>query len=172
MRHADDNVYSVNEPYPEIIVSKPNPMYVKLLLPNYSGIASEYTAISQYIYHKFKQFDINPKVASTIGGIAMVEMHHLDILATLIVKLGGDPRFFITRKGKCNYWDAKFVDYGCTLKEMLQFDINSEEVAIKNYKNTIKEISDENITKVIERIILDEELHLKLFKELYDEFVK
>ncbi|WP_368240484.1 hypothetical protein [Clostridium paraputrificum] len=41
-----------------------------------------------------------------------------------------------------------------------------------SYNKALNEISDPNIVKIIERIILDEELHLKIFKELYAKYVK
>lgn len=172
MRDANDMVFSINKPYPPIVVNHPNVRYVNLILPNYSGMVSEYTAISQYIYHGFRLLEDYPKVSKTIEGISRVEMHHLDILAKLIIKLGGDPKYCVIKKDKGYYWDAKFVNYGCTLKEMLEFDIEAEKLAIRNYKKTITQISDENIIKIIERIILDEQFHLKLFKDLYNEYVK
>ena len=172
MRHADDSIYSLNLPYPPIVVEKKNPRYIPLILQNYSGMVSEFTAVSQYIYHKFKLFDNSPKLANTISGIAMVEMHHLAILGELIVQLGGDPKYWINRKNKMYSWDSKFVDYGKTLKEYLTYDMQSEVAAIRQYEETITKISDENIINIIKRIILDEELHLKLFNELYQEFVE
>ncbi|MFR3911355.1 MAG: hypothetical protein ACLTYB_09345, partial [Clostridium paraputrificum] len=63
-------------------------------------------------------------------------------------------------------------DYGNTLKEYLDYDIQAEVVAIRDYNKALNEISDPNIVKIIERIILDEELHLKIFKELYAKYVK
>ncbi|MGG7177546.1 ferritin-like domain-containing protein [Clostridium paraputrificum] len=171
MRHSDDNIYSLNLPYPPIIVEKKNPKYIPLLLQNYSGMVSEFTAVSQYVYHKFRLFGNNRKVADTISGIAMVEMHHLAILGELITQLGGDPKYWINRKNKMYYWDGKFVDYGSNLKEFLTYDIQAEVAAIRQYKETIVKISDKNIVNILERIILDEELHLRLFKELYQEFV-
>ena len=59
-----------------------------------------------------------------------------------------------------------------TLKEYLDYDIQAEVVAIRDYNKALNEISDPNIVKIIERIILDEELHLKIFKELYAKYVK
>ena len=169
MRHADDCIYSIDKPYPEITVDKPNIRYVNLILPDYSGIISEYTAISQYIYHSFRTMEKYPKIANELHCISIVEMHHLEILAQLIIKLGGDPRFCISKKEKCYYWDSKFVQYKCTIIEMLESDIKAEEQAIKNYRKAISLIDDDNIKGILERIILDEELHLKIFTDLKKE---
>lgn len=171
MRDGKDNIYMVNEPYPPIVVEKENPRYVNLLLQNYSGMVSEFTAVDQYVYHKFRLFKECPEVSKVIGGIAMVEMHHLEILGELIILLGGDPRYWIIRKDKKYYWDGKFVDYGNSLKEYLDYDIQAEITAIRDYKKTKSEIRDENIVKIIDRIILDEEYHLQLFRSLYEKYV-
>ena len=173
MLNNENNIsYHVDLPYPEIKVEKENSRYANILLHNYSGIVSEFTAIDQYVYHKFKLFKGCPAVSQAIGEIAMVEMHHLEMLGELILLLGEDPRYWIKKKDKRYYWNGKFVDYGNTLKEYLDYDIQAEVVAIRDYNKALNEISDPNIVKIIERIILDEELHLKIFKELYAKYVK
>ena len=160
MLNNENNIsYHVDLPYPDIKVEKENPRYANILLHNYSGIVSEFTAVDQY-------------VSQAIGEIAMVEMHHLEMLGELILLLGEDPRYWIKKKDKRYYWNGKFVDYGNTLKEYLDYDIQAEVVAIRDYNKALNEISDPNIVKIIERIILDEELHLKIFKELYAKYVK
>lgn len=170
--NISSTLYHVDLPYPEIKVEKENIRYANILLHNYSGMVSEFTAISQYVYHKFKVFHSYPKLSNAIGKIAMVEMHHLEILGELILLLGEDPRYWIKKKDKRYYWDSKFVDYGNSIKEYLNYDIQAEVIAIRNYNKALDQISDPNITKIIERIILDEELHLKIFRKLYDEYVK
>lgn len=172
MMDLRDNIYAVKEPYPPIKVEKKSQKYVNILLQNYSGMVSEFTAVNQYVYHKFRLSMDYPKVAETINGIAIVEMHHLEILGKLIVLLGGDPRYWISKNDKKYYWNAKFVDYGNTIKEFLSYDIQAEITAIRDYKKAKSEISDPNIIKIIDRILLDEEYHLELFKNLYDEYIK
>lgn len=172
MRNSDDIIYCINKPYPAINIDKPNIRYVNIILPSYSGMVSEYSAISQYVYHSFRLQESFFKVADALEGISIVEMHHLKILAQLLIKLGGNPKFYIAKKDKCYYWNSKFVNYGCSLKEMLTYDIKSEETAIKNYNKIISEIPDKNIQKIIKRIIEDEELHLEIFKKLYKENVE
>ncbi|MDU3354998.1 ferritin-like domain-containing protein [Clostridium sp.] len=161
MLNNETNIsYHVDLPYPDIKVEKENSRYANILLHNYSGIVSEFTAIDQYVYHKFKLFKDCPAVSQAIGEIAMVEMHHLEMLGELILLLGEDPRYWIKKKDKRYYWNG------------LDYDIQAEVVAIRDYNKALNEISDPNIVKIIERIILDEELHLKIFKELYAKYVK
>jgi bacterioferritin len=53
---------------------------------------------------------------------------------------------------------------------MLSEDINSEMMAIENYKYHISIIDDKYIKKLLHRIIADEEFHVKLFREMYNKY--
>ena len=55
--------------------------------------------------------------------------------------------------------------------ELLKNNIKVEEIAIKNYKDIIKYANDEIITDIINRIILDEEHHIKIFKSILKNLV-
>jgi bacterioferritin len=67
-------------------------------------------------------------------------------------------------------WNPMYVNYATFIREMLIEDIQSEQKAIENYKYHITLIHDKYIRKLIERIILDEEYHLKLFKQQYEKY--
>lgn len=49
-------------------------------------------------------------------------------------------------------------------------DIQSEQKAIDNYNYHITLIQDRYIRKLLERIIIDEVLHIKLLKEMNDKY--
>lgn len=66
--------------------------------------------------------------------------------------------------------DATFVNFTIYIREMLLEDIKAETKAIENYKYHISIINDKYIVELLNRIILDEELHLRLFKELYEKY--
>lgn len=51
---------------------------------------------------------------------------------------------------------------------MLLEDIKNEEEAIRQYRKTANLIDDENIIAILNRIILDEELHIKILTNLYE----
>ena len=51
-------------------------------------------------------------------------------------------------------------------KKYLQQNIVGEETAILNYERTVLNLKTESVKLLLERIILDEELHIKIFKEL------
>ncbi|MEN8078024.1 ferritin family protein [Clostridioides difficile] len=165
-------MYSVNLPYPEVKVKEKNPKYLDLILLNYASSISEFDAIAQYTYHQIALTYENKEIAETIRGISIVEMHHLELLGQIIIKLGGEPGFWINNKKK-NYWSAKLVNYDLSsIENILTIDIQDEKAAIKQYKETISKIDDEYINAVIKRIILDEEFHIQLLVGLYTKYVK
>lgn len=165
-------MYSVNLPYPEVKVKEKNPKYLDLILLNYSSSISEFDAIAQYTYHQIALTYENKEISQTIKGISIVEMHHLELLGEIIIKLGGEPGFWINNKKK-NYWSAKLVNYDLSsIKNILTIDIQDEKAAIKQYKETLSKIDDEYINAVIKRIILDEEFHIQLLVGLYTKYVK
>ncbi|MBS3976115.1 MAG: manganese catalase family protein [Syntrophomonadaceae bacterium] len=165
--HGPNKLPEVDEPYPEIRVERPNPYYAHLLMDNYAGVISEFTAINQYLYH---YFDMKTKpgwdeVAELEEAISIVEMRHMEILAKLIFLLGGHPVY----QDSCGaYWCGHNVAYltsdPCA---QLQADIQAEYQAIVLYQKRIYEINDRFVKANLARIIKDEELHLQLFTEAH-----
>jgi bacterioferritin len=160
-------------PYPEVRVARPNKEYAYLLLEDYVGMVSELTAICQYSYHHFVLEDENREVADTLSCIALVEMHHLEILAETIVMLGVDPRYRTVEKNKNErYWDGSFVFYGTALCDRLTADVGSEWAAIANYRKHQRMIDDPYINRILERIILDELHHVEMFNHLIQKYCR
>lgn len=157
--------YSLGLPYPKIKVYDKNSIYADLIKKSYAGEVSELTAITQYTYHQLITSDY---IKNTLKGIAIVEMHHLEILGELLIALGENPTFLLRKKNKDLYWSSKFIAKDICLKEILLSDIKSEKEAIKQYRKTANIIDDENIIAIINRIILDEELHIKILSNLYE----
>ena len=164
-------MYSVNLPYPKVNVKDKNSKYIDLILLNFSSSISEFSAITQYTYHEISYIYKNPEVSKILNGISIVEMYHLKLLGEILIQLRAEPGYWIDNKKK-NYWSSKLLDYDISsLKHILEIDINSEKEAIKQYKETISKISDENINDILKRIILDEEIHIQLFLDLYKKYV-
>jgi bacterioferritin len=95
-------------------------------------------------------------------------MKHLDLLGATIYLLGALPKYRGSYTTYGQYWNGYFVNYDKDLKDMIKIDIQSEKEAIKNYKRHIEMIDDRYIKKLLERIILDEEKHIKLLKDYLD----
>lgn len=146
-------------PYPEVNVEE-NVAESKLLMPSYGGAASELTAILTYAFQSYICIK-NPELRRCLEGIAKTEMHHHELLGTTIYKLGGYPVM-----GGRTYWNGSFVNYTLDARKFLQQNIMAEETAIINYERTILNLKTESVKMLLERIILDEEIHIKLFKEL------
>jgi bacterioferritin len=163
-----DYQYYSSEPYPPITVEKPNKNYAMLILDDYAGLTSEMTAINQYIYHDFTINKKNPDIAKVIERISLNEMRHLEVLAELIIALGEKPIFY----SQSGYWNGDYVDYGENLLDKLVIDLNSEKEAISKYQRHIALIDDKNIKAILARIILDEEVHVKIFTDLIEKVSK
>jgi bacterioferritin len=154
--------YSDPSPYPEVKVTEPSKYYAKLILDDYASKISEYTAISQYLYHKFSMREKYNELAKIIENISIVEMHHMEMLATMLKLLGYEPVF---KSGANVFWNASYVYYGENVCDQLKGDLKSEFDAINNYEAHIKIIKDPYIQDVLKRIVLDEKFHAKIFEE-------
>jgi bacterioferritin len=159
---------TISDPYPPIQVEGPNPEYARLLLDDYAGMVSEMTAINQYLFHHFDMPEELADAAQLLEEVAIVEMHHMEILAKLIKLLGQPPMYM---DGQGLFWNATFVPYlpGCPC-EQLQSDIHAEQIAIETYRRHMELIDDRYIKEILARIIMDEELHLHLFNEAYEKY--
>ncbi len=158
-------------PYPEIRVSGRNPYFARLLLEDYAGHSGELTAINQYMYHHFVLESGHEEVADLLSCIGLVEMHHLEILAETILELGVDPRYrIIEGNGTERYWDSSFVFYGTTLCDRLTADLAGEWAAIANYCKHQQMITDPFVNQILERIILDELHHVRLFNQMIERY--
>lgn len=162
-------IYQDQTPYPEPQVTKKNRKYAELLLEDYAGKVSEDTAIHLYLYQHLILKQTHPHISKILEGIAETEMRHLELLGETITLLGVKPIFGTITNNVINYFDAEYVNYNINLYDILQININSEEEAIRNYQRNIEEIKDPYIQELLRRIIKDEELHIKIFKNIQDQ---
>ncbi len=146
-------------PYPQIEVEE-NIAESKLLMPSYAGMGSELSAILTYAFQSYITPNY-PEISKALEGVSVVEMKHHELLGTTIYKLGGYPIM-----GARNYWNGSFANYTLDVKKFLQQNIIAEENAIINYERTILNLKTESVKMLIERIILDEEVHIKIFRDL------
>lgn len=133
--------YADPSPYPEIKVIKPN------------------------LYHYFFFKDIDKELGELLENVSITEMFHMEILASTIKKLGGNPLIRGSYSTCNNFWNGSFIYYGKHLCERLKADIDSEYKAIDEYQKHICMINDPYVQKILRRIILDEKVHIKLFNK-------
>jgi bacterioferritin len=170
-RHKREK-YASPAPYPEVRVLRPNSYYATLLMDDYAGIVSEFSAISQYLYHYFSLKDIAAELGELLENVAVTEMLHMEILAGTIKLLGGNPVIRGSFSTGGNYWNGSFIYYGNMLCEQLRADLNAEYQAIRNYRYHISLINDPYVQAILERIILDETVHAELFIQALDKYCR
>lgn len=154
-------------PYPDPCATCQNMSYVRLLKVAYAGMSSEFTAVGQYFYASCRLRTKNLEAYKAFKYIAVVEMEHMEMLAKLIGSLGGDERFCAPTPRGEQYWSGAMVKYSKSPCAIVLDAIEAEKAAIAGYKRICTIIKDEKITCVLKRIIMDEEVHLKIFEDLY-----
>lgn len=159
-------IFASDLPYPELQVYSISRCDVQALTDDYAGRESETTAIMQYSYQHYILKEKYPEVADVLEKIAIVEMSHHEMLAEAIIQSGGDPII----AGRHCFWSGSTVNYVQDLCHILKADLEGELGAIANYKRTITRLKNKSIIALIERIIIDEELHVKIFKSLIEEY--
>lgn len=169
--HCKQGKYMVNKPYPEVKVEKENVFYANLLLQDYAGIISEFTAVSLYSFQHIVSEDKYKDYGELIGGISIIEMKHLELLGKAIKLLGRKPAFIACSCSEWEYWKASNVDYSDNIFDMIKAAMRAESEAIENYRKHLEMIGDKYIRQLIERIIMDEEYHLKLFTNIYNKYL-
>lgn len=157
-----------SEPYPKPMVVQRNCYYARLLLEDYAGPVGELTAINQYINHSITLRD-DYGVAKLCRQVAITEMRHMELLGITIQLLGVFPEVGCKKNNDViDCWSSKFIYYGNNITDRLSANIAHEAEAIRNYRIHQKMVDDPYIKHLLDRIILDEEIHLQLFKDVKD----
>lgn len=151
-------------PYPTVTTEGRNTAYAAILTNDLAGQVSEMTAVSQYVYQHI--ISVNQKIAKAMECIARVEMRHYEFISELIRDFGGNPKVAVQNGCSLIFWNAQYVDYCSDPKIFLKNNIAAETAAISNYTKRIGQMSDNSACAVLERIILDEENHRRIFYEL------
>ena len=162
-------LYASDLPYPSITVTQPCLTYARMMLDNAGGSNSEMSAISLYLYNHIVAV-CKPEVSKVFYQVNLTEMHHLEIFSELALQLGEDPRLWTQMKNTKEYWSPCHNRYTFDIRCLLFNAIAGEKAAIQKYRCQAQTIKDPCIVAILNRIILDEEVHVKLFKRLYDEY--
>ena len=151
------------EPYPKIENIKQDIKFGRMLYNSYSGYKSELTTILQYINENITN-ESSIELQNVLLKIAIEEMHHLKILGDLLVKLGFTPYYMGSRNNK---WCSDNVKYKFScVDEMLDFNIQGEKDAIREYERLIENTDSKCIKAILARIIKDEQNHIRIFSSL------
>ena len=131
----------------------------------YATQKGELTAVLQYNYHQVLMQRFSKKHADTLMAIAIAEMKHLHILAEAMYRLGVVPRYVQYPNTKI-FYDAACVSQSTTPQKMIMDDIQGELNAIAEYNKMLFVLKNEDVEAIVERIVLDEQLHLETLKQM------
>jgi bacterioferritin len=117
-------------------------------------LADELTAISQYMVHSEMCDNWGYEVLhKAIEKQAIDEMHHAESLIKRIIFLEGTP--VVSRLNP--------IKIGKTVADMVKFDLDSEDGAVKAYNSAITlahEVADQATVDLLISILKDEETHV------------
>ncbi len=131
----------------------------------YASLYGEITATLQYLYHEIYFQDFSQNDADTLMSIALAEMKHVKILGHAMKKLGVNPRYVQYPNSKLCY-DTSTVSTATTPQKMLMDDIQGEMNAIAEYNKMLFALKNEDVSAIIQRINMDEQLHLETLKQM------
>ena len=152
--------------YPPIQVTEPNQRYAAILLQDLSAVRGEITAVHQYVYHHWVIHDADPKLANLFSRIARVEMHHMNILGELIIKLGGNPVARTNPHNCSSAWNGNMLQYSTGKRQILAHNLSLELAAAHEYTAQAQSIKDPLISAQLLRIAKDEEIHYNILHDL------
>ena len=158
----NNNMLMADLPYPQVEVDCQSACDVRCIMDLYAGADSELTAIIQYMYQSYIIGEVNEDFHHMLEHIAMAEMKHMELLGECIVALGGTP----VTGGNRQFWNGSMVNYSKDPVALLDSDIKLEEKAICAYKRAVRCVDNYSIKELLERIIIDEKLHLETFKAM------
>lgn len=155
-------------PYPPAKTESKNLYYAALLTNDFAGSVSEMSAVTKYTFQNAAATE--KRVSDIMKCISMIEMRHLGFLSSLIKDFGGKPRIAVQSGCNTIYWSAHYISYDTDPRTFLRGNITDEKAAIASYINRINQINDKYVKKLIERIILDEENHIRIFSTILDSY--
>ena len=158
-------LYASPKPYPAVQVSAPNLTYAQMLSMPFASAKSELTTITQYTYFNWVLEPDWADLAAVYQKVAQVEMRHLHLLGQLITALGGNPIYRSYPYKRPAFWSSGVLQYQGNKEKALHISIAGEQEAVESYRHLSKLIHDSGVTAVLQRIILDEEVHIQLFQQ-------
>lgn len=167
--NLSSQLFADPSPYPSPNVQGENAQYAAAMLSNMASDNSEMSAVSLYFYNHLITEKCFEDYAHCFSQISIVEMHHLHLFGELALHLGTDPKLWYLEKNKMAYWSPSFNLYPVQIKALVKNSITNEKAAIKKYQDQCQWIKDPYVVAILKRIILDEELHVLIFKAMLEE---
>lgn len=152
-------------PYPSVDTLTKDVRSGNIISFAYAALRGEITATLQYTYHHFYMGQTNQDYADTLMRIAIAEMKHIDILGAAMLKLGVSPKYVQCPNTQA-YYNTSTVSQATVPQKMIMDDIQGEMNAIADYQKMLFVLKNEQVEAIVQRIILDEQLHLETLKKM------
>ena len=155
-------------PYPAVRVEAKNPAYARIMLGNIGDQNSETTSYALYLYNQTITM-ADQEMTTAFQAVAEAERKHLELLSNAAFQLGADPRLWAVTGNAAQpmrYWSPGLLSYTANTRAMLQNALALERATIAKYERQTQEIKDDNILLLLRRILLDESMHVEIFRGL------
>ena len=165
---ADFTTLSAEYPYPAIKVQAKNPNYARMMLSNIGDQNSEASCAALYLYDQIITAG-EPEISEAFRLAKQAEEKHLELFCGVAFQLGADPRLWAVTGANAQpmrYWSPQQLCYTANTKALLQNALALERAAIAKYERQTQEIKDDAILLLLRRILVDESMHVEIFRNL------
>ncbi len=138
---------------------------LRIVTKAYAGRDGELTSVLQYVFQSVVLGQRGEReLALLLQRIAADEMRHLQIVGSLITRLGAPPIYSACPPYPVGYYSASCVNYAKETDEMLSADVAAEENSIKTYAAMLEEMANPAAAEVVLSIMKEEQEHLRLLR--------
>lgn len=150
--------------YPDIAIMEKNKSYAEMLTEDLAAPKSEMTTVHQYLFQAWNIEEPYCTIQNVMERVSQVEIHHFNIIGQLITLLGGKASCRVIEKDGPVIWNGSMVNYTTKIKEMMENNMEAERGAADTYWEQSKKVKDPYLSKMLERLAWDEQLHFELFR--------
>lgn len=154
--------------YPEVKIKDENIDDAKKLLNIYTGRNSIINNIFTYLY---QASFLEEEYSSILKELIEVELFHAKIISKVINLLGFKPRYIYKSINGYKYYNTSYINYETNINKIIIDNLILKEKLIDKYNELINNIEDENVKEILKRIIIDENIHLRIFKDLNNKVI-
>ncbi|MDR1735076.1 MAG: rubrerythrin family protein [Oscillospiraceae bacterium] len=163
--------FAADYAYPKIEVQKKDRALARLMLSNIGDDDSEASSVALYLYGSVVTATTDPEISKAFRDVLAVERTHLEVFCNLAYRFGADPRLWRPVQQsvggeKMVYWSPSRLHYATEVQTILENAIALERAQIKKYEKEIAAISEDSLILLLRRIILDEQMHIEMFRGL------
>jgi bacterioferritin len=170
--------YLAELPYPDIQIETKNPVYARMMLSNLGDANSETSSFALYLYDHVVTA-AQPEISETFRLIMEAEARHMRMFSHAAFQLGANPRLWTvpgplrnpqaSRGGMsqaAQYWSASQLHYSLDTRVLLNNALALERATIEKYESQAREIKDDALLLMLRRVLLDESMHVEMFRSL------